>query len=209
MLDLRKIDLAKQGLAKARAGIRHISYDDHEERKRLWEIETDSLVVKNVENLADCEEDMVDFVTLDEDYLVLAVEGKEGQVEAAEVGKLQGWICLTREDDGRLKKLAKRGLVDLVGKQTRVLEIAFARHPKAKSGQMASAVRVMLMLLHDQHGGDLVVTGYTDETNEASSRVLAACGFEKRGLVKYKRGAKTEDHFFVINWQSLKQKLGV
>ena len=144
---------------------------------------------------------MVEFTTLEKDYLVLAIEGKAGHVDEAEVGKLQGWVTIYPEEKKRLARLEKHGFTDLIKQSLRVLEIGFARHPMAKSGQMASAVRQAMALLHQEHTKDgehrLVVTAYADETNEVSVRVLEAAGFVKQGQIKYHVKNKTADHFFV------------
>lgn len=201
MIDLRKIDPTKVNHDHEKSRIRLVNTKDPEERKRLWEIEKDKNVAKFVEDLSDTEEEMDKFTALNHDYLVLAVSGKEGHVEEVEVGKLQGWITVYNEEKRRLARLFKEGLVDfhLVGK--RILEIGFARHPKAKSGQMASALRQVLVVLHEAHINDgeheLVVTAYADETNEASVRVLVAAGFVRKGRVKYHLSSKTFDHFYV------------
>lgn len=201
MVDLRKIDPAKANLDHEKSRIRFVNVDDPEERKRLWEIETDSLVTKFVENTSMDEEDIVAFLTNQKNYLVLAIEGKSGHVEETEVGRLQGWITVYSEDKRRLTRLQKHGLIDLSKEGLRVLEIGFARHPKAKPGQMASAIRQTLGLLRDAHKQDgnqeLVVTAYADETNEASMRVLLASGFLLKGKVKYHQKNTNHDHLFV------------
>ncbi len=203
MVDLRKLDPTKANLDHEKSRIRHLKANDPEEKKRLWEIETDPKVVKFVENVCETEAEIVEFATLEKDYLVLAIEGKAGHVDEAEVGKLQGWIAVYSEEKRRLSRLQKNGLADLVKDGLRVLEIGFARHPMARSGQMASAVRQAMALLHEEHTKDgehhLVVTAYVDDANEASIRVLTAAGFVKKGQIKYHVKNKTEDHFFV--WQ--------
>lgn len=203
MVDLRKIDPTKANFDHEKSRIRHLKANDPEEKKRLWEIETDPLVAKFVEDLSKTEAEMIKFTTLEKNYLVLAIEGKAGHVEEAEVGRLQGWITVYSEEKKRLIRLQKHGLADLVKNDLRVLEIGFARHPKAKSGQMAGAVRQVMAWLHEEHVGDgkhqLVVTAYADETNEGSIRVLTAAGFVRQGQIKYHVKNKTKDHFFV--WQ--------
>ncbi len=201
MVDLRKLDPAKANLDHEKSRIRLVNIDDPEEKKRLWEIETDSLVAKFVEDLSETEDEMVEFTTLEKNYLVLAVEGKAGHVDEVEVGKLQGWITIYPEEKRRLARLQKHGLVDLLKEGLRVLEIGFAKHPKAKSGQMASAVRQALQMLHKEHqqdgGQELVVTAYADEVNEASIRVLEAAGFARKGKVKYHLENTSQDYLFV------------
>lgn len=203
MVDLRQLDPTKANLDHEKSRIRLVNVNDPEEKKRLWEIETDSLVAKFVENLSRTEAGMVKSMASEQDYLVLAVEGKSGHVEEAEVGKLQGWIAIYNEEKERLARLAEEGLADLLSTGKRIFEIGFARHPKAKSGQMASALRQALRLLCEEHRKDgayeLVVTAYIDDANEASLRVLEAAGFVRKGKVKYHLESKSYDHFFV--WQ--------
>lgn len=200
MLDLRKIKPESANLDHERSRIRHIRVDDPEEKKRLWEIEKDKDVASYVEDLAEDEEELSDFCVCERDYLVLAVEGKEGHVDESEAGKLQGWLTFYNDEKRRLERLSKAGLANLLEDGIRVLELGFARHPRAKSGQMASALRQALGLLFDEHrklGLKLVVTAYADETNQASKRVLVGAGFDFRGKIKYRVKNKTEDHFYV------------
>lgn len=205
MVDLRKIDPTKANLDHERSRIRLVNMNDPEEKKRLWEIETDSSVAKFVEHLSSSEDEMVEMAKLERDYLFLAVEGKEGHVDEAEVGKLQGWISIYKEEKRRLLRLQKHGLIDAFRDGLRILEIGFAKHPKAKSGQMASALRQALHLLREEHKSDgeheLVITAYTDEANEASMRVLLAAGFEQKGKVKYH--VKNAGHDYLFVWTSL------
>ena len=202
MVDLRKLDPARANQDHEKSRIRWVNLSDPEEKKRLWEIETDSLVAKYVEDLAETEDELIEFTTLEKDYLVLAVEGKGGHVEEAEVGKLQGWITVYPEDKRRLARLQKQGLVDLLKEDLRILEIGFAKHPLAKPRQIASAIRQTLGLLrqaHEQAGvRKLMITAYADEANEASMRVLLAAGFSLKGRVKYHLKNISHDNFFIL-----------
>ncbi len=201
MVDLRKLDPAKANFDHEKSRIRFMNLSDPEEKKRLWEIETDSLVAKYVEDLAETEGELIEFTTLEKDYLVLAVEGKSGHVEEDEVGKLQGWITVYPEDKRRLARLQKQGLVDLFKEDLRILEIGFAKHPLAKPRQIASAIRQTLGLLreaHEQAGGELMITAYADEANEASMRVLLAAGFSLKGKVMYHLKNISHDNLFIL-----------
>ena len=202
MVDLRKLDPARANQDHEKSRIRWVNLSDPEEKKRLWEIETDSLVAKYVEDLAETEDELIEFTTLEKDYLVLAVEGKSGHVEESEVGKLQGWVTVYPEDKRRLARLQKQGLIDLIKEDFRFLEIGFAKHPLARPKQIASAIRQALGLLreaHKQDGGQaLVITAYADEVNEASTRVLLAAGFSLKGKVKYHLKNISHDNFFIL-----------
>lgn len=202
MIDLRKLDPAKANLDHEKSRIRFVNLSDPEEKKRLWEIETNSLVVRYVEDLFETEDELIEFTALEKDYLVLAVEGKSGHVEETEVGKLQGWITVYPEDKRRLARLQRQGLINPIKKDLRILEIGFAKHPLAKPGQIASAIRQALALLSEAHKQDgartLVVTAYADETNEASTRVLLAAGFSLKGRVKYHPKNTNHDNFFIL-----------
>lgn len=192
MVNLAKLDLVGIRTDGERSNLRHIRCDDKEELARLWEMEKDPLINKFVEDLAESEEEMESFLKVDKNYLVLAVEGKRGHVEESEVGRLQGWIAIYLDDKRRLKRLRQMT-------SARVLEIGFARYPKAKSGQMASSLRQVIRLLcreHEKVNCTLMITAYADETNQASVNVLKACGFEHKGLVKYRVKNKALDHFF-------------
>lgn len=201
MIDLRKVNPAAKAFPEERAGIRHIRLNDPEEIERLWEIEQNEIVARFVENRCESIEEIAVFSANEKDYLVLAVEGKEGHVEDREVGKLQGWLAFTQPGKSQLLRLKKKDVGDLIQDGLRVLEVGFARHPKAKAGQIASALRQAVGLLldvHEQQGYRLVITAYTDEDNEASRRVLVAAGFLQAGKIKYHAKNKTEDHFFIL-----------
>jgi len=201
MVDLRKVDPTKANLDHEKSRIRFVEVNDPEEKKRLWEIETDPEVARFVEDLSETEEDMLAFTKVGCDYLVLAVCGKEGHVDDSEVNKLQGWLTIYKEEKKRLSRFVKEGVIDLVLAGKRILEVGFARHPKAKSGQMASALRQTLAMLQKEHQKDgeheLIVTAYVDETNLASVRVLEAAGFRMVAKVKYHLKNKSFDHFFI------------
>ncbi len=202
MLDLSKVKLTGQDFPAERARVRPVRLDDPEEIKRLWEIERDEMVERYVEDLSSSEEDLRLFSVSDRNYLVLAIEGKEGHVDMAEVGKLQGWLIFYPEKKWRLRRLKQVGMADFWSGEERILEVGFARHPLAKSGQVASALRQAVRLLIEEHkkeGLSLVITAYTDEANEASRRVLIAAGFSQAGKIKYHAKNKTEDHFFVLS----------
>lgn len=205
MVNLGRLDPAKANLDHERSRLRWVNLADPEELTRLWEIEKDPEVVKLVGNIAEDHEDMVAFTTNDRNYMVLAVVGKDGHVEPAEVNKLQGWISIYNEEKRRLLRFANDGIADLLGTGKRILEIGFAKHPKAKTGQMASALRQTLAFLQSEHKKDgkhdLIITAYAALENQASVRVLEAAGFKKLGTVKYHVRNKTLDHFFV--WQGV------
>lgn len=202
MLDLRKINPSLVKIDGERAGIRHVRKDDAEEMRRLWEIENDPVVARFVEDLSENEDELVDFCELEKNYLVLAVEGKDGHVDPTEIGKLQGWITVYPEDKRRLKRVIKELGIDFWADSLRILEVGFARHPNARSGQMASALRQTLRILFAEHkraGIGLAITAYADEANEPSRRVLEASGFGYRGRVKYRVSNRTHDYFYILS----------
>lgn len=207
MIDLSKIDLGSISYPFENARVRSILKKDSEEQRRLWEIETDPLVVNFIENQAKSPEEVLRQVRLRPDYLMVAVEGKAGYVASDEVGKLQGWVTVYEDEKKRLQRLLTRSLLE---EACGILEVGFARHPQAKPGQMASALRQVLHFLgqvHKKAGQRLLVTAYTDKENEASVRVLTAAGFVCRGQIKYHIKDKAENHFFILDWEALAGKL--
>lgn len=183
MLDLSKINLKLKEFPDEKSAIRLFRKDDPDEIERMWQIETDPLVKQFVEELCDTKDELLETIEAAFDYLPIAIVGKKGYVEDDEVDKLQGWVCVTIDD-----------------RNPEHLEVAFAKHSKAKNGQVASALRQVLDVLFSEHknaGAKLVVKAYTNVDNEASRRVLTAAGFKDAGRAKYHPENETEDYVFV------------
>lgn len=194
MVHLGKIDIKKANKESERATLRWIRHSDTDEMARLVEIDLDEQVKRFVEEVSGDVEDLIAFAQSDKNYMAVAVVGKVGHVSDDEVDKLQGW--LTVYSDRRVK--------NLIG---RVLEVGFAKHPKAKTGQMASGLRQLVKFLKDEHDkkGEIIhLTAYIDPENTGSRRVLEAAGFVEKGKVKYRLKNKHHDHFFLVDWEKVK-----
>lgn len=208
MVNLAKIDLNKGIKDAERSLIRWIRHDNEDEMKRLVEIDVDEQVRKFVEEVTGEVEDLVEFAKNNKDNLGVAVVGKAGHVIDEEIDKLQGWISVYKDNWQRLKRIRVELGDDIYGDQ--VLEIGFARHPKAKSGQMASAIRQLLGAIKhyfDEFGEKVHVTAYTDQLNEQSEKVLRSAGFNKVAEVLYHNKNKTKDNLFILDWKKWEEKL--
>lgn len=202
MVHLAKVDIKKANKELEKSSLRWIRHDDTDEMSRLVEIDIDEQVKRFVEDVTGDVEDLIAFAQSDKNYMAVAVVGKDGHVGEGEKDKLQGWLSVYPDRKARLLRLGEVG--KLMG---RVLEVGFAKHPRAKSGQMASGLRQLVKFLKDEHDKkDEVVhlTAYIDPENEGSRRVLEAAGFVEKGKVKYRLKNKHHDHFFLIDWERVK-----
>lgn len=202
MVHLAKVDIKKANKELEKSSLRWIRHDDTDEMTRLVEIDVDEQVKRFVEDVTGDVEDLIAFAQSDKNYMAVAVVGKDGHVGEGEKDKLQGWLSVYPDRKARLLRLGEVG--KLMG---RVLEVGFAKHPKAKSGQMASGLRQLVKFLKDEHDkkGEVVhLTAYIDPENEGSRRVLEAAGFVEKGKVKYRLKNKHHDHFFLIDWEKVK-----
>lgn len=202
MVHLAKVDIKKANKELEKSSLRWIRHDDTDEMSRLVEIDIDEQVKRFVEDVTGDVEDLIAFAQSDKNYMAVAVVGKDGHVGEGEKDKLQGWLSVYPDRKARLLRLGEVG--KLMG---RVLEVGFAKHPRAKSGQMASGLRQLVKFLKDEHDkkGEVVhLTAYIDPENEGSRRVLEAAGFVEKGKVKYRLKNKHHDHFFLIDWEKLK-----
>lgn len=202
MVHLAKVDIKKANKELEKSSLRWIRHDDTDEMARLVEIDVDEQVKRFVEDVTGDVEDLIAFAQSDKNYMAVAVVGKDGHVGEGEKDKLQGWLSVYPDRKARLLRLGEVG--KLMG---RVLEVGFAKHPRAKSGQMASGLRQLVKFLKDEHDkkGEVVhLTAYIDPENEGSRRVLEAAGFVEKGKVKYRLKNKHHDHFFLIDWEKLK-----
>lgn len=202
MVHLAKVDIKKANKELEKSSLRWIRHDDTDEMSRLVEIDIDEQVKRFVEDVTGDVEDLIAFAQSDKNYMAVAVVGKDGHVGEGEKDKLQGWLSVYPDRKARLLRLGEVG--KLMG---RVLEVGFAKHPRAKSGQMASGLRQLVKFLkeeHDKKGEVVHLTAYIDPENEGSRRVLEAAGFVEKGKVKYRLKNKHHDHFFLIDWEKLK-----
>lgn len=202
MVHLAKVDIKKANKELEKSSLRWIRHDDTDEMSRLVEIDIDEQVKRFVEDVTGDVEDLIAFAQSDKNYMAVAVVGKDGHVGEGEKDKLQGWLSVYPDRKARLLRLGEVG--KLMG---RVLEVGFAKHPRAKSGQMASGLRQLVKFLKDEHDkkGEVVhLTAYIDPENEGSRRVLEAAGFVEKGKVKYRLKNKHHDHFFLIDWEKVK-----
>ncbi len=199
-----------------------VDTEDFRDMFRLWQLD----VGKGTEQLSGEMSTFEEIVSWarneDEGWYMRPIRGPiRGLKNPQEPGEIQGWVQFYPEDEkngGRFQKLLNKGMVREPGNYTRVLEISYIRLPEAESGQVASAVRQHLMLLHgdinsrlktgDHLETDYLITSYVDPVKDPDSiRVMEACGFEKVGTIKYDENSDKEDYVFVLNLDKLYQKV--
>ncbi len=145
---------------------------------------------------------------------IYAVSGSQ-KVEGDDKGEIQGWVVVDGTSGERER--AERGLGRKLGDELPVLEVAFAKHPDAPAGQIASAVRQVCLLISQRDAqnapiGEVqpkrLVTAFVEPDNEASIRVLEKCGFVRQEkMVSYfpedAEDTESLDLFYLLDWQKL------
>lgn len=135
-----------------------------------------------------------------------------------EARKMQGFVYFysEREERIRVKRLVKRGLMPESTQQRYALEVSFARQAlpdgqQTGSGLMSSALRqsclqIQILLESDQKPS-IELFAFVDPENYPAQRTLEASGFEKKGEMKYDWDSYEEDFFYLLNWETLHQKV--
>lgn len=138
--------------------------------------------------------------------LILAIIGAD-LVGSSEKGKLQGFVKVNIDEPYRVEQIKNAQLVDIDGDgKPDLLEISYAKLPIAHSGQVASAVRQVCWEIGN-HVSKTAMTAYVMPGNDKSFRVLESAGFEQKGRIQYDPKASDKDHFFVLSWAKLAEKL--
>ncbi|MEK7605304.1 MAG: hypothetical protein AAB478_02140 [Patescibacteria group bacterium] len=192
-----------------RSGIRLIDYKDYRDMKRMRTIEEH--LPEEFGGAAESDKELIqqtrdgrpDSPKNDAQY-VFGVAGLNG-VEDKEVGELQGWISFDANEDTDI--LVKRGMIPQPDPNTHVLEIMYAKRPKAAPGQMTSALRQACLRIaqmdavrntHDPEAfkphkkpdpdfvsPQLVITASIKSDNIDSRRMVEAAGFVDHGPISF------------------------
>lgn len=196
-IDLRKLNLGTAPYTE-RVCLRWIRDDDPEEMRRLVAIDLDEDVRRYVLNATADEDDLRLFAVGRRGSIGVAVAGKKDHAGEEEEGKLQGWISVYSDHPRRLTRAQEKGLL-VFDRQKIHLEVGFARHPMAISGQMGSGLRCLVAVLSshfEKKNLKWCLTGYTHPGNEGSKRVLVAAGFRHIGEIPYTKKDKHSDHVY-------------
>ncbi len=204
-----------------RAGLRAPRVEDPEEIGRLALIDQDPQTIRWFNSIPEKyetldEQGLVDFAANRTDHLIYVVAGSPDNeaITTDEVGKLQGWVRISRDAPERVGQIVELGLIDPEEEKTaNVIEVEYAKLPTAPARQMASAVREVCSRLAamdavtfpDSEKPVSMVTAYVIPGNGKSVRVLEASGFELSGRVQFDDDAKIKDMLFVLNWQKLNE----
>lgn len=195
--------------------IRPVNTADPGEMSRLAQLDRDWTRIRWFESVPDKyapldPEELDEFARDNSNHLLFVVSGTK-KVTVTEKGKMQGWVKINADSEFRVKQIKENRLIGTPGRgKLDILEISFARLANAAAGQMASGVRqvcaeIMKNLLSDKR--QVVIVAYVMPGNENSLHLLLASAFEEKGRVQYGPDACEKDHFFVLNWKKLAEKL--
>lgn len=202
------------------SGIRRVHPEIPDDLKILEEIDNDPQRITWFESrpqdyVPKARNELIKFATSDNEHLLYAVSGAEGTVDDEEVGRLQGWVLVKPDEQIRIREMVSKGFISDEASKNPVLEFEYARRKDAASGQMASAVRQVALLMAEislestdetPFPPPLIVTAYIidkEPENTASINVLQAAGFEEVGEIQFDDAAEKPDRLFVLNWQKL------
>ncbi|RJQ37887.1 hypothetical protein C4559_02765 [Candidatus Microgenomates bacterium] len=142
---------------------------------------------------------------------IFGVSGSQG-VEQDDIGELQGWINVYRDEYA--SQLKEQGKIPEVLDENMVLNVAFARLPEAPSGQIASGLRQVCAQLSQieafnernslKVAPELIITAYA--SNPDSEHVLNAAGFKNKGNIslKYEETGEIFNYaLYALDWQEL------
>jgi hypothetical protein len=146
-------------------------------------------------------------------YYMFAVSGTEeifSEEQKDEIGKVQGFVYLYAGGDERkiAHRLVQAGIIKKAELgEKKIFEISFAKLPGAPGGQISSAVRQSCLELRRldrlKEGTGVFVFCFIDDRNEASMRVVEACGFERRGKHFYEADSRDMSHLFILDYKKL------
>ena len=155
---------------------------------------------------------------IEEGGFVFGVKGSE-KVGTEEIGELQGWICFYQDEIDRLQRARQKNIHIPTNSRCPVIEVSYAKYPKALEKQMQSGLRQALVKLAGMNAvldtvdevqsiePNLVITAYvTDKSTpetDAAAAMLKSAGFEEKGLIEYTSGAEILDRIYVLNWNKL------
>lgn len=219
----------QEKIAGETAAIRRIRGNDSEEFKRLAEIDKDPNRIQWFESRPDDyvvmnSTELRAFAQESNKHLLFIVSGSE-QVSSEEKYKLQGWIKVNPDAEDRIRQIKERKPIELPeATKLEMVEISYARHPDASPHQMASAVRQVCVKLASMMSNadklsstsyaelykNIIVTAYVldkEPPNTASINVLRSAGFEEKGKIRYDAYMEKDDRLFVLNWDTLFQKI--
>lgn len=135
-----------------------------------------------------------------------------------EVNYVRGFVYIysEREEKFRVKRMEKQGFLQPYEGERYALEISFAARPlpdgvQSGSGLMSSAVRQsclqVQLLLESTNKPKVEIFAFVDQDNLAAQRTLDACGFTKRGQMKYDWDSEGETALYILDWDILNQKV--
>ncbi len=202
-----------------RSAIRWANPSDPQDLERLRIIDQDAERIEWFESVPEDYKYMGDsalakFATDTSKQLLYAVSGapEVPGLLTSEVGELQGWIWVKRDDQTRIDQMVEQGIVPAEkASSSNIFEICYARLNSAPSLQIASGLRQACAELAridsainpDADEPRLVLACYIIPGNDKSIRVMDAAGFESSGHIQYDEEASEPDILYTINWTKL------
>lgn len=194
---------AQQTVPLSEVGLRAINFGNKDDVQRMREIAADP----HVQRYLGIHNDPETLFELSKMGLAttFAVTEKGGRNPDAEQNALQGWVyfCVDRSEETQ----QYRGNENKVDAYT----VSYAKYPKARSGQMAQAVRAgcMAMFAKDalKANPNPDILAYADTSNTASWHVLEAAGFKR--VAELTKAADEDNpterqlYAYKLDWQAL------
>jgi hypothetical protein len=147
---------------------------------------------------------------------LFAVSGSQ-KIPPGEIGEIQGFVYFYfgSDEQKQLDRVIKEGIInprDLIGK--RILEISYAKHPKAPPGRMVGGiiqacteVSRITQQVADNDPTNLIILAYTDPVNSNSEKAAEYAGFTQIGTVSGYGEDNIPNHVYTLDWKKLDENL--
>lgn len=209
--------------------IRKINPNDPEDFARVYKIDQDPEVRSTMVDVDDTTEDIIEFIEGSTDEVLFGIAGWS-KVSEQEKGRLQGWVYVYAESD--VTKRVQRALGSEALFHSNIVEISYAKVPRAATGQMSSALRQVCKLIEQEdrqgyihqypdplyipqslHASTVIkskgtiVVAFASDDNPRSVRVLERAGFVRRSgeMAWDPKQPKDLVSLFVLDWDLLDQ----
>ncbi len=177
-------------------------------QSKKWMDDTQQLTVSDYRDWAGTENET--------SFLFAVLDARNPDPE--NIKKLRGFIFIysEREEKFRVKRMERLGFIPASDKPRYLLEVSFAVRPledgvQSGSGLMSSGLRQsclqVQMLLQNEQKPEVDLFGFVDPENLAAQRTLEACGFVKKGSMKYDWDSSEETYLYILDWALLQAKV--
>jgi hypothetical protein len=218
MESTKRPDVIDWGIVGENAALRGINTQDLVDLERYWKTEQSidkGLMVDDIDTM----EELVENARSNgrRSGFTFAISGISGK----EIGEFQGFVQFTPDDGNALRdKIENTGLIRFL-KDVVIWEVSYAKYPLAAGRQVASGVRqgcvhLLGKLRNRELYPRLAIVGCVGpDENPASLQVLQSACFDPigtakekpEGIIRYHEQAKNLDSVWLLNWNTLHDKL--